>query len=135
MFPASSMTVRAGRRRMRFMGFTLIVACGFLVLADGDAQSQPKAKPAPKVEPTPLDKVDPPQTPAEERAPWHPKERVAVLGSDRGRHWKAVECVAYRLDGKQLASGGADSVVRLWDAATLKQTAALEGHAGTVTAV
>jgi len=41
-------------------------------------------------------------------------------------------CVAYSPDGRLLASGHADGSVLLWDAATSKQLAALNGHRWTV---
>src|ERR1700690_3417852 len=55
---------------------------------------------------TAMDRLDPAQIAADDRCAWHPTELVAVLGSDRGRHWKTIECVAFSPDGKQLASGG-----------------------------
>lgn len=85
--------------------------------------------------PSPLDRLDPAQIPAEERFDWQPKELVAVLGTHRGRHWGAVNAVAFSPDGKRIASGGADSVVRLWNADTLREVAVLRGHEGGVTAV
>src|SRR5262249_27312890 len=42
-------------------------------------------------------------------------------------HRGAVNAVAFRPDGKQLASGGADRMVRLWDVAT-GEVRSLAGH-------
>jgi WD40 repeat protein len=58
-----------------------------------------------------------------------------VLGSHRGRHWGAVEAVPFNPDGKQIASAGEDSLVRLWDAEALRPVAVLRGHQGDVAAV
>src|SRR5262249_33252866 len=41
-----------------------------------------------------------------------------------------VHCVAFRPDGKLLASGGQHDVIRLWDVATGNQVGQLEGHYG-----
>lgn len=38
-------------------------------------------------------------------------------------------------DGKQLATGGADNLAKVWDVATLKEIAKLEGHTGHVLAM
>ncbi|HEY1051441.1 MAG TPA: c-type cytochrome domain-containing protein, partial [Prosthecobacter sp.] len=38
-------------------------------------------------------------------------------------------------DGRQLATGGADNLAKVWDMATLKETAKLEGHTGHVLAL
>jgi WD40 repeat protein len=80
----------------------------------------------PAVRPSPLDRLDPAQVPAEERYPGQPGELVAVLGTHRGRHAGEVDCVAYSPDGKWLASGGRDHAVRIWDATTLRGLAVLE---------
>src|SRR5262249_51716018 len=85
--------------------------------------------------PSPLDRLDAGAIPGEERFDWQPKELVAVLGSHRGRHWGGIESAAYSPDGKQIASAGDDSVVRLWDVKTLRQVAVLRGHSGNVYAV
>ena len=50
-------------------------------------------------------------------------------------HTDTVVCVAFNPDGKLLASGGMDKMVRLWDVATGKNTATFKGHTGTIASV
>jgi WD40 repeat protein len=72
------------------------------------------------------------------------------LGALQGLRWEGLglvrnlpaqgpaapcDAVAWSADGKLIASGGQDRVVRVWDAATGKQLLALGGHARTVSAV
>jgi WD40 repeat protein len=38
-------------------------------------------------------------------------------------------------DGKQIATGGADNLAKVWEAATLKEIAKIEGHVGHITAL
>jgi WD40 repeat protein/tRNA A-37 threonylcarbamoyl transferase component Bud32 len=78
--------------------------------------------------PSPYDGLDAAQIPEEERFPWQPKELVAVLGEHRLRHWGDVERVAVSPDGRLVATGGQDHVIRLWDNATLRQQAELPGR-------
>jgi WD40 repeat protein len=63
----------------------------------------------------PLYRLDPARIPAENRSAWQPEEVVAVLGTEAGRHWGEVNCVARSPDGQRLASCGRDAVC-LWDA-------------------
>ncbi len=77
--------------------------------------------------PSPLDRLDAGAIPPLERYDWQPKGLVAVLGEHRGRHGNVVTAVAYSPDGKMVASAGYNSLVRLWDPATLRLRAVL-GH-------
>jgi WD40 repeat protein/serine/threonine protein kinase len=94
-----------------------------------------KEKPPLRPTSSPLDQLVPAGIPPAEQFPWQPKELVAVLGEHARRHWGPVECIAYSPDGKFLASGGEDRVVRLWDAATLRELAVSPRHNGQVHSV
>jgi WD40 repeat protein len=85
--------------------------------------------------PGPLDRLDPATIPAAERFDWQPQELVAVLGEHRQRHWGVVVSVAWSTDGKRIASGGEDDVIRVWDAETMRERAVLRGHRGPVRSV
>lgn len=50
-------------------------------------------------------------------------------------HSRTIEVLAFSGDGKRLASGGADRLVRIWDVAAGKETQTLKGHAGPVTSL
>src|SRR5207248_254108 len=84
---------------------------------------------------SPLDVLDRKQLPAGEQAPGQPPELVAVLGAQRRRHWGAVFCVAVSPDSKWIVSGGQDSAIRVWEAATMRQRSLLAGHKAGVNAL
>lgn len=50
-------------------------------------------------------------------------------------HTDNVLSLALSKDGKQIASGGADNLAKVWDAATFKEIAKIEGHVGHITAL
>ncbi len=56
-----------------------------------------------------------------------PKLRDTLKG-----HTAAVFSVAFSPDGKTLASGSEDTTIKLWDVATAKEQATLQGHMGWV---
>jgi WD40 repeat protein len=51
------------------------------------------------------------------------------------RHTDRVYSVAFSSDGRRLASGGWDQIVRIWDATSGKKLHELAGHAGYVWSV
>jgi hypothetical protein len=50
-------------------------------------------------------------------------------------HADNVLSITLSKDGKQIATGGADTLAKVWDAATLKEIAKIEGHVGHITAL
>jgi WD40 repeat protein len=82
--------------------------------------------------PSPLDKLDPAQIPAENRFDKQPTELVAVLGKrdDSGSY----NSVAFSPDGKVLSSCR-NNVVVLWDAGAARELAVLRGHTHPVRSV
>jgi len=83
--------------------FALIV--GFPAIAQDTAKS-------------PLDKLDAKKVPAALRPKGTPADVFAVLGDRDGRY----DSIAFRPDGAQMAVGGPDGIIRIWDLATLKVT-------------
>src|SRR5262249_54345890 len=57
-----------------------------------------------------------------------PTSAAARFGTVRLRHGDTVSSVAYAPDGKTIATGGGDEVVRLWEAATGKPIRIFQGH-------
>src|SRR5262249_6359152 len=60
--------------------------------------------------------------------------RARQISSLKG-HADGALAVAFSPDGRQLASGGADGVVRVWDRHRTRRLLTLPGHRGAVTAV
>jgi WD40 repeat protein/serine/threonine protein kinase len=120
---------RRGWKRVGLVaaGVALVVLVAVLLVPRKGADkptSPPEAPPQP-----PLDRLRAEDIPEGERQGL-PTEVVAVLG--RQNHWSPVVALALSPDGKRLASGGDDQVIRLWDPETLQQTGILEGHKGRV---
>jgi WD40 repeat protein len=67
--------------------------------------------------------------------PDEPKALILEPLQIRISHDSAVNSLAWSPDGKQLASGGDDKTIRLWDSKTGKQQAVLEGPTAGVWAV
>jgi len=64
--------------------------------------------------------------PAEDRIALHPKELVAILGSERGRGWGTIGRFTFSPDGKTIACVAGSWVLYLWDATTLVEREAIE---------
>ena len=58
---------------------------------------------------------------------------AAEVGPPVPAHGDEILTLALNRAGTLLASGGADKTVKLWDSATLKELAKLEGHTGHIT--
>jgi WD40 repeat protein len=86
---------------------------------------------------SPLDQLNSRALPEPLREDWRPLELVGVVGSVPIylRHPQDLRALAFHPDGKQLASGGKDGIVYLWDITLDKPPAALKGHTGEINSV
>jgi RNA polymerase sigma factor (sigma-70 family) len=116
------------------------VKVGLLLLLTGVLAAAAAVLPAP-VKPTAraeLRRVAPLLT-ARQRLDLHgdplPQGALARLGTIRLRHGDRVTCLAFSPDGNNLASGGYDQAVAIWDADTGKELARLTGHRTGIEAV
>ena len=64
-----------------------------------------------------------------------PRELVSIVGDSRLKHWGEVRAVAFSPDGKTVASGGYDPLVRLYDTETGREKQVLAGHTSYVTSL
>src|SRR5262249_3027248 len=85
--------------------------------------------------PSPLDRLDRSQIPAEARLSSLGNGTVAVIGHPHSETEFWVRCLAYSPDGKTLASGSNNGLVRLWDTTTFQPLAVLEGCSDSVKAL
>ncbi|MBY0525439.1 MAG: protein kinase [Gemmataceae bacterium] len=81
--------------------------------------------------PSPLDTLKHDNIPSSESA-GVPGDVVAVLGERRQRHWGPARSVAVHAQRNLAASGGADQVIRLWDATNMQEKGVLSGHTAAV---
>jgi WD40 repeat protein len=119
--------------------FTLLVAAFFTLFpAPAQDAGQPLIPPSLELArqraalPSPLDKLSANSIPKLERFDWQPKELVAVLGEHRGRQGNPAYSVAFSIDGKVVASGGGNGLIRFWDRTTMRQHHLLGAHSGAV---
>src|SRR5262249_44783010 len=66
---------------------------------------------------------------------WHYLQRLRVGGVRPLRHAAAVLSVAFSPDGRWIASGCQDGVVKVWDSITGQERFSLKAHEGNVNAV
>src|SRR5439155_15611097 len=110
------------------LAMTFLPCAPCLPVCHGEPQSVAKQ--------SPLDKLDSEKIPTQKRFARQPKEIVAVLGTSRDPDLGiGVNCLHFSGDGKWLATGGMDRIVRLWDTGTLRQVAALKGHKNWISSV
>jgi WD40 repeat protein len=121
------MTVNQESRRRLWRWMLAALAVGGLAavavcvwMATRPVEQAPGPQPEPPLPRVKLDHLDATNIPADRLPFGAPPELVAVLGDPRGQHGAAVGAVAFAPDGKRVATGTADGVVRLWDAATLQ---------------
>jgi serine/threonine protein kinase/WD40 repeat protein len=100
---------------------------------EGGGEPSPGDNPA-----SPLDGLRSEDIAEVERLEGLPPEVVAVFGTRRWRHWGRVNCIALSPDGRTLASGGYDQVIRLWDVTPdgpVPRDRVLRGHGDNVTSL
>jgi serine/threonine-protein kinase len=103
----------------------LVILCVLVPLA---MRKPGEGKTPPATKPSLLDRLDPRQV---KREPGTPEEAVAVLGRD-GR---VPLSLAFDTEGRRLASGGDDNMARIWELASLEETALTPAHGGPVAGV
>lgn len=117
-------------------GLSCVLVVGFFVLFPAAAQDagQPPVPASFELakqraaSPSPLDKLSASAIPKLEVFDWQPKELVGVMGEHRGRQGNHAYSVAFSIDGKTVASGGGNGLIRFWDRTTMRQQYVLGAH-------
>jgi WD40 repeat protein len=107
----------------------LLLTAGLALFLSWPARGNPSAatgpKPSRKAKPVRTDLYGEPL----------PEGAIARMGKIGLRHSGYVFCVAFSPDGKTLASGGQDKVIRLWETSTGKALRQFVGHVEDVTSI
>jgi len=118
------------------VGLTLVLigllTTGVVVHQDILAQALPDKGPQAEAKKPPKETAG---LPVDRQGDALPPGALARLGTLRLRHGGQVYAVAYSPDGKILASGARDKVIRLWDATTRKELRQLHGHQNGIMAI
>jgi serine/threonine-protein kinase len=135
--PSSRSPAPGNRGRVALIGAgaggVLCAGLVFALLAQDGSVPQEKPNRSAEVSPPPIlnlpaapaARSDPPAAPEARKEPHGPLESVVVSGEARQRHWAPVSCVAVSPDCRLIAGGGLDNAVRVWDAKTGEQRAAI----------
>jgi RNA polymerase sigma factor (sigma-70 family) len=123
----STTALRATVAAVLLLGVVAIGAAGYSSFPSSNAPVQ-EQKPA-------IADAEPPKPKVDRFSDPLPPGAVVRMGTSRLRHLDRVSAVAFSPNGKILASGGGDHLIRLWEPATGRPIRLLAGHVTTINAI